>query len=80
MIKITPELQRQLLDVHNKYRNQQAMGQTAHYKPATRMATLTWDPELAKLAAINVKQCEMKHDICRNTGKITPKPYLNYWI
>lgn len=27
--------------------------------PATRMATMTWNEELAKLAELNVKQCKM---------------------
>lgn len=69
-INITPKLQQIMVDEHNKYRNQQALGQTPNYQPATRMATMKWDPELAKLAAINVRQCEMKHDSCRNTGTI----------
>lgn len=39
------------------------------YKPAVRMATIRWSPELAKLAELNVKQCIMKHDQCRNTNQ-----------
>lgn len=35
------------------------MGETPHYKPATRMPTLTWDPKLTKLVAIDVRQCQM---------------------
>lgn len=31
------------------------------------MATMRWNPELAKLAVLNVKQCRMVHDQCRNT-------------
>lgn len=29
----------------------------------------TWDPELAELAALNVKQCKIQHDSCRNTNQ-----------
>lgn len=29
----------------------------------------TWDEELAYLATLNVKQCEMRHDDCRGTDK-----------
>lgn len=39
------------------------------FKPASRMATMQWDDELAKLAVLNVKQCVMKHDACRNTDR-----------
>lgn len=31
--------------------------------------TQVWDAELAQLAALNVKQCKMKHDQCRSTFK-----------
>lgn len=37
---MTSDMKAALLDMHNKFRNQQAMGQTPNYKPATRMATL----------------------------------------
>lgn len=29
-----------IVDMHNKYRNQQANGDTPNYEPATRMATM----------------------------------------
>lgn len=31
------------------------------------MATMVWNNELAKIAEYNVKQCQMRHDKCRNT-------------
>lgn len=31
------------------------------------MATMRWHAELAKLAELNVRQCAMVHDECRNT-------------
>lgn len=30
---------------------------------------MTWNNELAFLASLNTKQCQMKHDKCRNTEK-----------
>lgn len=40
VVTMTAELQQLILDTHNKYRNQQANGQTPNYGPATRMATM----------------------------------------
>lgn len=31
------------------------------------MATMQWDDELASIAALNVMQCKIAHDKCRNT-------------
>lgn len=58
-----------LLDAHNKKRNHVAGGGESKLKRACQMATMKWDPELAKLAEYNVKQCQMNHDKCRNTVK-----------
>lgn len=51
---MTPEIKAAIVDVHNKWRNQQANGKTPHYEGAVRMATMTWDDELSKLAEMNV--------------------------
>uniref|UniRef100_A0A1A9W272 Venom allergen-1 n=1 Tax=Glossina brevipalpis TaxID=37001 RepID=A0A1A9W272_9MUSC len=56
-----------LIDAHNKKRNLIAGGEVSKLKPACRMATIKWDPELAKLAEYNVRQCRMNHDKCRKT-------------
>ncbi|XP_031622599.1 uncharacterized protein LOC116340305 [Contarinia nasturtii] len=66
-IEITPALQKLFVDAHNKLRNQQAMGQTPGFEPAKKMATMTWDDDLAYTAKYNVKQCKMDHDVCRST-------------
>lgn len=58
------------LDTINKYRNQQALGNTPHYDPAVRMATVTWDQHMADLASLNARACTFEHDKCRNTGTI----------
>lgn len=41
---MTDEIQQGLVDMHNKYRNQQANGDTPHYESATRMATIVRSP------------------------------------
>lgn len=55
---------------HNRYRNQLALGKVPGYEPAARMPILRWNKELARLAELNVHQCEMKHDECHNTDKL----------
>ncbi|XP_034114677.1 antigen 5 like allergen Cul n 1-like [Drosophila albomicans] len=56
-----------LLASHNGYRSFIAGGGESKLKPACRMATMQWDDELAYLASLNVRSCQMKHDGCRNT-------------
>lgn len=58
-----------VVDAHNNYRNQIATGKIPGYKPAVKMATMVWDDELAKIAALNVKTCKFEHDKCRNTDR-----------
>ncbi|XP_075157843.1 antigen 5 like allergen Cul n 1-like [Haematobia irritans] len=67
MVKFPWSLRRLVLHRHNIKRNKIASGRVRNYKPACRMATMRWSKELASLAALNVRQCEMKHDACRNT-------------
>lgn len=67
MVDINDSLKRVLVDAHNAKRNFIAGGGDAKHSPACRMATMDWDDELAAMAALNVKQCEMAHDKCRNT-------------
>ncbi|XP_037932306.1 uncharacterized protein LOC119667094 [Teleopsis dalmanni] len=69
IISMTTTLQNALLDKHNTLRNTVAAGNLSGYTAAKRMATIVWDAELAMLAELNVKQCAMKHDQCRNTDK-----------
>eukprot|EP00099_Drosophila_melanogaster_P004891 NP_001245671.1 antigen 5-related, isoform B [Drosophila melanogaster] len=51
----------------NEYRNHIAGGLNANLSAACRMATIKWNDELAYLASLNVKSCQMKHDGCHNT-------------
>lgn len=57
--------------MHNKYRNEIALGKIPHYDSATNMATVKWDDELAKLAELVARTCLFKRDKCRNTGDFT---------
>lgn len=64
-----------ILNLHNSLRNTVALGKQtgclngATLPPASRMATIRWSQELADLALLNVKQCQMKHDACHNTAE-----------
>ncbi|XP_005186253.2 antigen 5 like allergen Cul n 1-like [Musca domestica] len=69
MVEIGRNLQQFIVTEHNSKRNYIATGNIAKFKPACRMATMRWDPELAKIASYNVRQCKMAHDKCRNTAK-----------
>ncbi|XP_073835068.1 venom allergen-1-like [Musca autumnalis] len=67
LIEIDDKLQEVLVNAHNAKRNLIAGGDQEEHDPACRMATIQWDDELALLAALNVLQCDIKHDRCRNT-------------
>ncbi|XP_019893282.2 antigen 5 like allergen Cul n 1-like [Musca domestica] len=69
MVQMGPALRRLIVVEHNTKRNFVATGRIAKFRPACRMATMRWDPELAKIASYNVRQCKMEHDKCRNTAK-----------
>ncbi|XP_017474138.1 PREDICTED: venom allergen 5-like, partial [Rhagoletis zephyria] len=65
LASLTQETKNLIVSAHNTKRNTVAGGSTA-LEPACRMATMTWDDELAFLAELNVKQCQMRHDACHN--------------
>uniref|UniRef100_A0A1I8NBD2 Venom allergen-1 n=1 Tax=Musca domestica TaxID=7370 RepID=A0A1I8NBD2_MUSDO len=67
LVKIDQTLKDRIVADFNKKRNFIAGGGDSNHSPACRMATMEWDDELAKLAELNVKQCEMEHDDCHNT-------------
>ncbi|XP_061388585.1 antigen 5 like allergen Cul n 1-like [Musca vetustissima] len=67
LVEIDDNLKKVLVNAHNAKRNLIAGGEHDEHDPACRMATIQWDDELALLAALNVLQCDMKHDRCRNT-------------
>lgn len=59
LIKFTPSEKQILLEEHNWFRNAVALGELRGYATAARMARITWNDELAKLAELNVRQCQM---------------------
>lgn len=63
------EMKGTIVNVHNIYRNKTAFGLSNLDRQAAAMGTLLWSNELASLAELNTKQCNMKHDRCRNTDK-----------
>ncbi|XP_075156038.1 antigen 5 like allergen Cul n 1-like [Haematobia irritans] len=67
IVTLTTAMKNAIVNRHNAKRNLVAGGKAANHKPACRMATMKWNAELAKLAALNVRQCKMNHDSCRNT-------------
>uniref|UniRef100_A0A1I8PZV0 SCP domain-containing protein n=2 Tax=Stomoxys calcitrans TaxID=35570 RepID=A0A1I8PZV0_STOCA len=67
MVSFTTGMKDFIVDRHNAKRNLIAGGTVANHKAACRMATMQWDQELANLVGLNVRQCKMSHDSCRNT-------------
>ena len=80
---ITDAMKQKFLDAHNEKRNGIAAGNAPGFGPATRMASVVWSDEMAALAELNTKQCEMEHDKCRATGNfffLHPETFLQYLI
>lgn len=57
-----------ILSKHNSYRNALAGGQVNGFATASAMPEMTWDADLAFIAAKNAMQCVYGHDKCRNTA------------
>ncbi|XP_055911666.1 antigen 5 like allergen Cul n 1-like [Eupeodes corollae] len=69
VLKLSPQIKQMIVDKHNAYRNQLALGKVPHFPSANRMATMKWSDELEFMAKLNVKSCTGTHDSCRNTPK-----------
>ncbi|KAH8253400.1 hypothetical protein KR032_005322 [Drosophila birchii] len=67
VVRITTARRTMILNELNEYRDKVARGDLEGFSPATRMATLQWDPELASFAELNVKRCALANDHCRNS-------------
>lgn len=67
VVRITTDRRNMILNELNEYRDRIAGGNLVGFNPATRMATLQWDPELASFAELNVKRCALVNDHCRNS-------------
>ncbi|EDW63016.1 venom allergen-1 [Drosophila virilis] len=79
LLAVDNAAQKAVVVAHNDLRQQWASGQGRVRVSACQMATISWDPELARLAELNVKQCQMEHDDCHNT-KIYKNSGQNLYI
>ncbi|XP_050096280.1 antigen 5 like allergen Cul n 1-like [Anopheles aquasalis] len=69
LIKMNDRYRKQILEFHNKLRNNIACGYFRRYAEASSMEQLEWDPKLARMAEYNARTCTFAHDECRNTRK-----------
>ncbi|KAM8713157.1 hypothetical protein ACLKA7_013467 [Drosophila subpalustris] len=67
LLTLTNQDKALFVQLHNEKRDFIASGNDPNHNAACRMATMQWDDELAYLAELNVRQCQMKHDSCHNT-------------
>ncbi|CAH0716546.1 unnamed protein product, partial [Brenthis ino] len=64
---MTTWMKYQILQLHNRHRDNIAMGLEAGQPPAANMRKFYWDFELEEMAEIWARQCQKRHDECRNT-------------
>lgn len=64
---MTTWMRYQMLLLHNRHRDNIAMGLEAGQPPATNMRKMYWDYELEQIAEVWARQCQKRHDECRNT-------------
>lgn len=64
---MTTWMKYQILQLHNRHRDNIAMGLEAGQPPAANMRKMYWDYELEEMAEVWARQCQKKHDECRNT-------------
>uniref|UniRef100_A0A1A9W0G3 SCP domain-containing protein n=1 Tax=Glossina brevipalpis TaxID=37001 RepID=A0A1A9W0G3_9MUSC len=57
-----------IINFHNEKRNFIAGGGDKNHKFACRMATMSWNEELAEIAKYNVRKCALRYDSCFNTS------------
>ena len=72
---MTAALRTLILDTHNTLRSRIASGQQPRFSTARRMGQMVWNNDLAFLAQLNTRTCQMAHDPCRNTRKIRSNFY-----
>ncbi|KAJ8737805.1 hypothetical protein PYW08_000400 [Mythimna loreyi] len=64
---MTSWMRYQILLLHNRHRDNIAMGLEPGQPPATNMRKMYWDYELEHMAEVWARQCQKRHDECRNT-------------
>ncbi|EDW68236.2 uncharacterized protein [Drosophila virilis] len=67
VISMTSKLRAFLIKRINTVRNMVARGGFNGFSSAANMSTVEWDKELAFLAEMNVRNCYLHYDACRNT-------------
>ncbi|KAF6202933.1 hypothetical protein GE061_003340 [Apolygus lucorum] len=65
--EMTPKMRKDLMRLHNEFRNKIAGGSLKGWPSAADMAKVTWDENLAKSAQRWATQCSDGHDKCRIT-------------
>lgn len=74
LMPLTRKIKRLYIERHNKHRNTLAGGEQefkggGKFPKATRMREVVWDDELAYIAGIHAKRCNMQHDKCHSTPR-----------
>ncbi|XP_054083054.1 venom allergen 3-like [Zeugodacus cucurbitae] len=76
LLPLTGSMKRLYVDRHNEHRNRLAGGEQEFgnqgagiFPKATRMREVIWDDELAYIAGIHAKRCNMEHDACHGTER-----------
>lgn len=64
---MTTWMRYQIMLLHNRHRDNIAMGLEPGQPPATNMRKMYWDYELEQMAEVWARQCQKRHDECRNT-------------
>ncbi|KAJ2953991.1 hypothetical protein O0L34_g2204 [Tuta absoluta] len=64
---MTEWMRYQMLLLHNRHRDNIALGLELGQPPAANMRKLYWDNELEHMAEVWARQCQKRHDECRNT-------------
>ncbi|CAH0577995.1 unnamed protein product [Chrysodeixis includens] len=64
---MTSWMRYQILLLHNRHRDNIALGLEPGQPPATNMRKMYWDYELEHMAEVWARQCQKRHDECRNT-------------
>lgn len=69
VVRMNGELRDMIVNTLNTYRSKVATGaiKGGAFGTAARMATLTWNDDLAHLAERNARKCRQGHSPCRNT-------------
>jgi len=77
-IDLTIQQQIQITHLHNKWRENTALGKVGNLPQASNMQELTWDPELAKFAKIWANACNFEHTSYVQVGDQTVSDHFGF--